>query len=184
MTIYQAILKSSSPYGQSQAIRSEKNNGELDRAFEERTWRERMHVKNGYVDIPAMSFKNCLSAAAKYRSEKIPGKRNATYTKKFESGIFIAESLVTDTKADSVPGLWLFVPSDGVRGGGKRVWKCFPVIDSWDGRIQVHVLDDVITKDVLRNHLEDAGSFIGIGFFRPERNGYYGRFKVESLEAI
>ena len=53
-------------------------------------WRERLHVNSdGYVFIPPMAFKNCISEIAKYRSDKIPGKRNATYTKHFESGVLV-----------------------------------------------------------------------------------------------
>ena len=40
----------------------------------------------------------------------------------------------------------------------------------------------MITEEVFRYHLEQAGTFIGIGRFRPRNNGYYGRFKLDSME--
>ena len=88
------------------------------------------------------------------------------------------EPLVLPIKVDEVPGEWLFVPSDGVRGGSKRVDKCFPLIASWRGNVTFYILDPIITEEFFWPHLADAGSFIGIGRFRPSRNGFYGRFRI------
>jgi hypothetical protein len=44
------------------------------------------------------------------------------------------------------------------------------------------VQDDMLTKDVFRYHLEQAGTFIGIGRFRPRNNGFYGRFRLAEME--
>ena len=84
-------------------------------------------------------------------------------------------------KAKDVDGLWLFVPADGKRGSGKRVDKCFPVISSWESDVIFYVLDETITESVFRQHLEEAGKFIGVGFFRPRNNGFYGRFEVVNM---
>lgn len=177
-----ATLKSISSYSQSKHYSEDqvpKLKGELAKDYEARTWRNRMHRnEEGYVFIPPMAFKNCLSEAARYRSEKIPGKRNQTFTKKFESGILVLEPLILPVKFEEVPYEWLFVPSDGVRGGSKRVDKCFPLIASWTGQVVFYILDEIITQEFFWPHLRDAGSFIGVGRFRPSRNGFYGRFQV------
>lgn len=147
--------------------------------YECRTWKERAHYDHsGSVIIPPIYFKNCLAEIAKYLSLKIPGKRNATYTKHFTAGILVVDPIVLPVTRDTIQGEWLFVPSDGKRGGGSRVKKCFPVIPHWRGEVTFHVLDDVISPDVFEQHLRDAGSFIGIGRFRPANNGYYGRYNV------
>jgi hypothetical protein len=175
-------LESISPYSQSRYIEAAKLAKERPDDYEARTWKERLHVnKDGFVFIPPMAFKNCLSAIAKYLSIQIPGKGKSTYTKHMESGVLITEPIVLPIKKDEVEGEWLFVPSDGKRGGGKRVKKCFPVIPEWKGDATFYILDDTITKDVFMQHLEEAGKFIGIGRFRPQSNGFYGRFRVNSL---
>ncbi|MGQ0595798.1 hypothetical protein [Aquabacterium sp.] len=175
-------IKSVSPYSQSKHYTTEKLPKELAKDYETRTWRDRLHVNDaGQVFIPPMSFKNCLSEAAKFLSVQIPGKGKATYTKHFEAGVLVTDALVIPIKKEDVPGEWLFVPADGVRGSGKRVEKCFPVIHQWQGDVTFHVLDETITEDVFRHHLEQAGAFIGIGRFRPRNNGFYGRFKVETI---
>jgi hypothetical protein len=177
-----AILESISHYSQSRHYSEEevpKLEDELHKDYEKRTWRFRMHINDdGFVFIPPMALKNCVAEVAKYRGEKIPGKRNATYTKHFEAGILVLEPIVLPLKRDDVPGEWLFVPSDGIRGSGRRVDKCFPLINEWKGEARFEILDETITEDVFWRHLDGAGSFIGLGRFRPSRNGYYGRFKV------
>jgi hypothetical protein len=177
-----ATLKSVSAYSQSRHYQDEKLPKETAQDYETRTWRSRMHVtQDGFVFVPPMSFKNCLSEAAKYLGVQIPGKGKATYTKHFEAGVICPEPLVLPVKAADVSGEWLFVPADGRRGSGKRVSKCFPVIPSWSGVVQFCLLDEQVTEAVFLHHLQQAGAFIGIGRFRPRNNGYYGRFTVEKL---
>ena len=183
MRICDAVLESASPYSQSRPYETDKLNKETSRDYEKRTWRDRVHaMDDGTVFIPPMSFKNALSEVAKYLAEQIPGKGKATYTKHFEAGVLVTEPMVLGVKKNDVDAEWLFVPSDGRRGGGSRVWKCFPLIKSWKGTVRFHVLDDTITPEVFSKHLNQAGTFIGIGRFRPRNNGFYGRFRVVSTK--
>lgn len=154
--------------------------------YEKRTWRGRIHATStGHVFIPPMCFKNCLSSAAKFLGVQIPGKGKSTFTKHFEAGVLVLDGPVIQPfiKKDDVQHEWLFVPASGKRGDGKRVMKCFPVIpEGWTVKATFHILDDTITRDVFEEHLKEAGRFIGIGRFRPQSNGYYGRFTVEKFE--
>lgn len=179
-----ATIKGNSPYSQSKYHNTPKLNKELPKDYEERTWRERMHVnEDEYVIIPPMCFKNCLSNAAKFLSMQIPGKGKSTYTKHFEAGILVIEPSVLPIKANDVKGDWVFVPSDGIAGSGKRVEKCYPIINpGWETKVEFIIVDDVITEDVFLTHLKQAGQLIGIGRFRPRNNGYYGRFQVVDLQ--
>jgi len=176
-------LKSVSPYSQSKYIGEKKSRDETHADFEKRAWIQRCHFNDGgNVYIPPMSFKNCLSEAAKYKSIQIPGKGKSTYTKHFEAGILVTEPLVLPHTAETIQHEWLHVPSDGRRGGTTRVEKCFPLIPKWEGSVEFLVFDDVVTEEVFTEHLNDAGSYIGIGRFRPRNNGFYGRFIVESID--
>jgi hypothetical protein len=178
-----AHLKSTSPYGQSRHYVVPKLEKESSANYEARTWRNRLHTdEDDNVFIPPMAFKNCLAEAAKYLSTKIPGKGTSTYTKHFEAGILVMDQVFLGVKGKQVKPLWLFVPSVGKRGAGKRVDKCFPVLPSREADVVFYILDETITEDVFLTHLQEAGKFIGIGFFRPRNNGYFGRFVVESLK--
>jgi len=191
MHIATATLQSTTPYSQSRPYEVPKKNKELAGDYERRTWQHRLHIKGGIlgdtvpedgeVIIPAMAFKNALSEAAKFLSMQIPGKGKSTYTKHFEAGVQCLSHgdlgiKVKDVRPDNV-----FVPSDGVRGSGKRVWKTFPVIDQWAADVKFIILDDTITEEVFKSHLQQAGQLIGIGRWRPRNNGMYGRFVVNSM---
>lgn len=185
MKVFTASLESVSVYCQSKHHETPKLQDGKERPddYENRTWRERMHVdKTGHVFIPAMCFKNSIAEAAKFISMPISGKRNATYTKHFEAGILVTEGLTLDVKKDEVEPLRLFVPSDGVPGSGKRVWKNFPQIQEWSGEVVYYVLDEIISKEVFEKHLVASGQFIGVGAFRPRNRGVCGRFKVVSVK--
>lgn len=178
-----ATLKSVSPYSQSRHHGIPREPKESPDDHEHRTWRDRLHftAEDERVFMPPMGFKNCIAEAAKFLGEKIPGKRNSTWTKHFEAGILVVDPLMLDVHKKDVPGEWLFVPSDGKRGGGSRVMKCFPVIREWGGDVTFHILDETITRDAFEHHLREAGNFIGLGRFRPRNNGFYGRFSVEKI---
>ena len=177
-----AKLKSISAYSQSRFADIPKLDRESAEDHDLRTWRERCHfTQDGHVFIPPIALKNCLSEAAKYLSVRIPGKGKSTFTKHIEAGVICTEPIVLATTRETLEGETLFVPSSGKRGDGSRVNKCFPVIRQWSGTAVFLIVDEIITKAVLEDHLSKAGQFIGIGRFRPRNNGYYGRFAVESL---
>lgn len=175
-----------SPIGFSAPITSEKETGETHDAYELRTWREKMHVDaSDEVFIPPMAIKNCLASVAQYLSEAVPGKGMAKYTKHFKSGIMVTEPLMLRVKGADVKPQRQFVPSDGKTGGGKRVWKHFPVLPTWKTHTTIIVLDPVLIDKPgkIEEYLGHAGKFIGLGWFRPERNGYFGRFEVKNFKA-
>ena len=177
-----ASLRSVSPFQYSRYHDTPRLEKEGSDDYEKRTWAERAHVdSSGRCFMPPMMFKNCLSEAAKFLGTQIPGKGKNTYTKHFEAGVLVPEPLVLPISKGELEPLWLFVPADGKRGGGRRVKKCFPIMQEWSGDVQFLVLDETITETVLRYHLEQAGKFIGIGAFRPRNNGYFGRFAVEKF---
>lgn len=142
----------------------------------------------GFLIMPAMGFKNAIAEAAKFLSIQIPGKGKSTYTKHFESGILVTESpriLVKGKpiKVEEVEGRWMQVPSDGVSGSGKRVRRCFPIVPlGWTCTVNYMILDDVITPEVFRDHLVQAGQLIGIGTFRVRNKGTFGRFQVKQID--
>jgi hypothetical protein len=178
-------LRSVSPYSQSRRIQVEKKPKELPKDYELRTWREKCHTTDdGHIFIPPMQFSNSLKTAAKLLRIKIPGQGNSEYGKHFEAGALVIEGIELPIKKEDVEGEWLFVPSDGKRGGGKRVDKCFPLIKEWKGTVTYNIFDDIITPDIFEQVIKASGQFIGIGRFRPSSWGFYGRFIVEDIKWV
>ena len=179
MRICTATLKSVSSYSQSGPHETPKLDKETPDAHEKRTWLERTHAtSDGDVYIPPMGLKMGLSKAAKMIGTQIPGKGKATYTKFFESGVLILEAPTIGIKKADMRGNRVYVNSDGVRGSGKRVWRIFPTADSWQANVAFTIFANEITKEVFEEALRYSGMFVGIGQFRPENGGYFGRYEV------
>lgn len=182
MKIAECELESLSAYSQSKHIETQKNDGELDRDHEARCWRERCNVDaEGMLFIPPMALAMNIKTAARYLDMKVPGKGSSKYTKHFEAGILVPEPVTLSVNQEEVEGEWLFVDSQGKKGGGRRVSKCFPYVPNWAGRVLYYILDDIIDEPTFRKALDYGGNVIGIGRFRPERGGFKGRFKVNSV---
>ena len=120
----------------------------------------------------------------------MPSKGKATYTKNFEAGVMVATPASLGINRDEVEMEALFLPSDGRRGGPKRVMKYYPIIPEWETEAEFVILDETVlqtsakdkTRTVFQDVLEGAGQFIGLGRFRPRNNGFYGRFNVGSIK--
>jgi hypothetical protein len=183
MKIATARLVSQSAYSQSRAHQTEKLSRETPDAYEKRTWREKCHtLENGHIFIPPMSFKMSIDTAAKMLGRQVPGKGKSTYSKFFLSGVLSMEPVELPVTKEEVACDLIYANADGVRGSGKRVWRSFPRIDAWKADVTFHVIADEITPDLFEEHLRQAGAFVGIGRFRPQNGGYYGRFSVDRIK--
>jgi len=154
--------------------------------FEDSVWPEKLHRnEDGQLFWPPFALKNALEEAGKFLSMKIPGEGKKTYTDRFRKGVLVVDPIMlcladgTVATIDDILPRRLFVPSDGKRGGPKRVVRIFPSLPQWQGQATIHVLDEKIGDDVLAKHLECVGSFIGFGSMRVGNGGIAGRFTVD-----
>jgi hypothetical protein len=151
---------------------------------DERTWRSKMHtLPDGRVYIPPMALKQAIEGAAKYNPVKKRG--TATWTKTVEAAVLITDEIVIEgLKADDVKSETIMCNSDGKPtrySRGSRVPRIFPVIPSgWRAKAKILVLDESIPNEVVEQHLVDSGVFVGIGRWRAENRGLYGRYRVVS----
>lgn len=183
MRICVASLESMTPYSQSKAYISTRGEKETADAFEKAHWREKAHVNEaGEVFIPAMAFKFALDESCKRLAIQVPGQGKTRYTKFFEAGVYVPEGPSLGIKIDDVKGEWVFCNSDGKRGSGSRVMRCFPVIPAWKADVTFMVLDDKIPQDIFERVLKECGLYVGIGRFRPQNQGYFGRFTVKAAK--
>lgn len=82
--------------------------------------------------------------------------------------------LAKDYEVDSRP---VTIPS--TRG---RVMRHRPRWDQWRAKFDLEVDDEVLPVDMIHQLLEEGGRRIGIGDYRPERGGPFGRFEVTRWE--
>lgn len=177
-------LKSTTPVTFGKFHQTEKLPKELHDAFEQRTWREKLHyTPEDKVKIPGIMLCNCIRESAKFLSLSVPGKGKSTYTKHFTS-IIPFNDIVLNLKRPDVPASVQHVPSDGMQGGTKRVIKYFPIVHEWEGTIEIIIPDDIITPDVFETVVRNAGNLIGIGTWRPRNRGMNGRFELVDMKWV
>jgi hypothetical protein len=190
-----ATLVGTTRYSQSKYVTSPQSAGESDDDYDLRTVKEHLHTDDdGNVLITPSTIKNCIDEAAKFLSIKMPGGGGkATFTKHFEAGVAIFEPMSLGIHKDDVPYEVLFLNPQGRRGGGTRVPRRYPYIAAgWKIDATIVVLDETVlhsypdnpNETVFEHVLKAAGTYIGIGRWRPRNRGYYGRFKVENLVEV
>lgn len=171
-----------SPLSFSKMHETPKESGETQAQYDERTWRNSIHVdENDNVFIPAAALKKAISSTARYIGERIPGKSGAMYTKHFVSGIGVFDNLIIPgANKDDIPADRIHVESNGVGKG--RIVKLVPTLSHWTAKATIYIFDDILIQNPakVKEYVEKAGQFNGLGFHRPERGGFKGRFKVEN----
>lgn len=176
-----------SPYSQSASPDIPMLDRESHDDYNIRTWRDQCTVNaEGIVCIPAMAFKQAIDTAAFKVGMKVPNRRGATFRGFFESGFFCNANVPIAngkplTKEDAVMQK-ISANSDGRRGSGKRVPKRFPEFPKYHGVADFTIVDDIITPSAFEHHFNVAGLIVGLGRFRPQNGGTYGRFRATNFE--
>lgn len=98
-----------------------------------------------------------------------------TYKDAFKAGIFIDPVEIEHEIQDFHPDArWGKNPNTG-----GAIWVVRPCADKWKLTFTINLLlDEKIPNEVLKDALDYAGLYVGIGAWRPK----FGRFKVTSFE--
>lgn len=59
-----------------------------------------------------------------------------------------------------------------------RIMRYRPRFNEWGAKFVLHVDDELLSPEMAHQLLNEAGQSIGIGDFRPEKRGPFGRFRV------
>lgn len=131
---------------------------------------------------PASHIEGALIKAAV--NFQIPGKRKKTYKDLFKSAVFVGPDVIPLGIKGSPEELLkkgrLVIDKRCVVVQKSRVERLRPRFDAWALKFQIEVHDDQIHPDAVREILEYAGRFCGIGDFRPR----YGRFQVSLFKPL
>ena len=65
-----------------------------------------------------------------------------------------------------------------------RILRTRAMFESWAVDLVVEVDPELVDAGQLGNWLEIAGRRVGVGDWRPEKSGHYGRFDIGALEVI
>lgn len=136
-------------------------------------------LPDGSLYFPAAGFRGALVHAG---SGQRIGKRAATSVLK--STIFataeaapLTDPATGDPIRDYVIDVRRSVPP-GARGG-VSVMRARPRLDKWAATVAFEYDEALIDPGMILHFLAIGGRNVGVGNFRPEKGGWFGRFTVE-----
>lgn len=127
----------------------------------------------GQVCQPAIHLEACMTKSA--TDFKFTGRK--TYKDVIKSGVFVNPLMIPHKKAD-----WAVDRQNAVVNRA-RIVRCRPRLDDWELEFVIILRDDRVQHLVVKQIIEDAGKYVGIGDYRP-RYGLFEVLKFEAQEAI
>jgi hypothetical protein len=129
--------------------------------------------KDGTLYLPSEYFETSFVKAGS--SKKIPGRGNTTYKDVMKGQISIdpLEIIITPQSYE--------VFYKYVKIGKARILRARPQFPAgWKATFKVNILDDTTSLSTIKELIDYAGMYIGIGDWRPK----FGLFKVNSFKEI
>jgi len=138
-----------------------------------------MYIDNkGKPYLPSEHIRGCLINGGGYIKSKVGSKAKSMKT------IVAAMFMITP---DIIPlnDDWIIDKRSGVNHNVKgRVIVIRPKWNDWKAKFTLSVDNDTITQETIQNIIEYGGQYVGIGSFRPEKNGMFGRFKIIKITKL
>lgn len=131
---------------------------------EKKTYR----TETGKLFLPSTHFKASMVKAA--TDFKMSGKKS--YKDYIKSGVFIEEQEIVLNQQKYE----IFACPVVIQRARVMSWR--PMFKTWSCSFKVEITDEFVNPITLKEILEMAGRYKGVGDFRPE----YGRFKVTKFE--
>jgi len=129
--------------------------------------------KDGEIVVPSFSILSCLRGSAV--NFQVPGKGKKTYKNFIYAGVKMEAG---DVPLISRNGWEIDLKTVVVQRS--RIVRARPRFDEWALEFVIEIVDPIITPDVLKQIIEDAGKYNGLLDFRP----LYGLFKLTSFEKV
>ena len=127
-------------------------------------------TQDNKIYIPSTHFKGCMIKSAVdfiYSGRK-------TYKDYIKSGIFFKEQEIILTPQEyTISNMPVVITR-------ARIMRSRPEFKEWECTFTIEVINEDLDKTILKEILESAGKFKGVGDFRPE----YGRFVVTKFEEV
>lgn len=131
---------------------------------------------NGKICVPSTWIYGCLVESAK--SFKIVGKSKATYSKLVGSTVQVFPDMF-EVKPQEYEPYTISAVNPMTKG---RMMVTRPKLDKWEIAFAIVFNEDDIPVEVMKNIIDNAGNYVGIGDWRPAKKGQFGKFIVEKFE--
>jgi len=128
--------------------------------------------EKGNVLLPATYLRNSIVEASK--QFKIVGKGKSTYSKLVASTVQI-EPFYLKLDAGKYEVFRISAVNPMTKG---RMMTERPKYDKWKASFEIVLNDESVPVSVMNEILEQAGKYVGIGDWRPEKKGMFGKFMI------
>ena len=133
-------------------------------------------LPDGKIYTPYTHIQGSLTDAAK--QFQIKGNKRSTYSKLFGSQVEInPDAIVHKHQGWDVFSISAVNPS--TRG---RIMTHRPMLKEWELDFIIDYNTDAIPDEVLKSVMDYAGLYVGIGDWRPDKKGKFGKFMVTKFE--
>lgn len=133
---------------------------------------------NGKCYIPSEHIRGALINAGTFLKAKV-GVRTKSMTSIVAAMFFVSPDHI------EIPNWQEIDKRSAVNRNIKgRVIVIRPKWNDWSAEFTLSIGEDSITKETVRDLLEKAGNYVGVGSFRPTNKGSFGRFSLEKLKLI
>lgn len=130
------------------------------------------------VTLPTTNVKSAIVSGAKFN------KLGAAFNR---CVMILADQLVLSHRGPaSKEAMWKDPASVDVRSvkvGTARLMRYRPRLNDWSLQVEIYYDEKMIEHAQILNAAENAGRYIGLGDYRPEKGGPFGRFSVEVVVA-
>lgn len=131
---------------------------------------------NNKICTPSTHIIGSLINASK--NFQIKGKGKSTYSKLVGSSVEVEEELITHKNQKWIP-YTISAVNPMTRG---RMMVTRPRMDNWELSFKLILKDEGISLETIKEILDYAGIYVGIGDWRPEKKGKFGKFIVTKFE--
>jgi hypothetical protein len=139
---------------------------------------DKLYLIDGKTHLPSVYIKNSVVEAGK--QFKIIGKGKSTYSKIVASTVDINPFMIEmDVKNYEVFRISAVNPMTKGRMMTER-----PKYDKWKASFQIILNDPAVPTGVINEILEHAGKYVGLGDWRPEKKGMFGKFMIVKFETV
>lgn len=135
-------------------------------------------TENGKIYTPSTHIMGMLVNSGK--NFKIQGKSKATYSKLMGSSVEVSPDAIVHKIQDWEP-FTVSAVNPMTKG---RVLVTRPMMKEWELEFRIKFNEDEIPVEVIKNILDYGGQYVGIGDWRPEKKGKYGKFIVTEFKEI
>lgn len=149
-----------------------------DRGTAKEQAERKLYVHEGAIGIPQPNLFRCFIDAGKFfkngRSKVTTQKTSLIPACVEIAGVFLPLELSEDWQVDTRP---VRIPATGGRILAHR-----PMFEKWALAFQVELDTSMIGETMFREIVDAAGKRIGLGDFRPDTKGPFGKFVVVEWE--